>query len=79
MINLFVEKMIWPIARVRSGVFKPRNTTDLYQIIKDRLGTDSCPGDVIAQYIEAFYSRQRLHRALGYRRPEEFELQEGGA
>jgi putative transposase len=33
----------------------------------------------IAEYIERFYNRQRLHQALGYRSPEEFERQEGGA
>jgi transposase InsO family protein len=33
----------------------------------------------IAEYIEVFYNRQRLHQALDYRSPEEFEQQEGGA
>jgi len=33
----------------------------------------------IAEYIEEFYNRQRLHPALGYRSPEEFERQEEGA
>jgi len=32
----------------------------------------------IAEYIEGFYNRQRLHQALGYRSPEEFERQEAG-
>ena len=33
----------------------------------------------IAEYIERFYNRQRLHQTLGYRSPEEFERQENGA
>jgi transposase InsO family protein len=33
----------------------------------------------ITDYIERFYNRQRLHQALGYRSPEEFERQERGA
>lgn len=33
----------------------------------------------IEDYIERFYNRQRLHQALGYRSPEEFERQESGA
>jgi transposase InsO family protein len=32
----------------------------------------------IAEYIERFYNRQRLHQTLGYRSPEEFERQERG-
>jgi len=32
----------------------------------------------IAEYIEGFSNRQRLHQALGYRSPEEFERQEAG-
>lgn len=33
----------------------------------------------IAEYIEVFHNRQRLHQALGSRSPEEFEQQESGA
>lgn len=33
----------------------------------------------IAEYIERFCNRQRLHQAMGYRSPEEFERQESGA
>lgn len=33
----------------------------------------------IVEYIERFSNRQRLHQALGYRSPEEFEQQESGA
>ena len=32
----------------------------------------------IAEFIEEYYNRQRLHSALGYRSPEEFEQQAGG-
>ena len=31
----------------------------------------------IAEYIERFYNRQRLHQALDHRSPEEFEQQAG--
>jgi transposase InsO family protein len=31
----------------------------------------------IVEYIEGFYNRQRLHQALGYRSPEEFEKMTG--
>ena len=33
----------------------------------------------IEDYIDQFYNRQRLHQALDYRSPEEFERQESGA
>ncbi|MDF0668143.1 MAG: IS3 family transposase [Nitrospira sp.] len=33
----------------------------------------------IAEYIEGFYNRQRLHQTLGYRSPEEFERQGSGS
>ncbi|MBX3330021.1 MAG: hypothetical protein KF722_06450 [Nitrospira sp.] len=33
----------------------------------------------IADHIEVFYNRQRLHQTDGYRSLEEFERQEGGA
>lgn len=32
----------------------------------------------IENYIDRFYNRQRLHQALDYRSPEEFEQQESG-
>jgi putative transposase len=32
----------------------------------------------IEEFIEGYYNRQRLHSALGYRSPEEFEQQAGG-
>ena len=35
--------------------------------------------DAIAEYLEMFYNRQRLHQALGYRSPEEFEREKNGA
>ena len=31
----------------------------------------------IAEFIEQYYNRLRLHSALGYRSPEEFEEQKG--
>ena len=31
----------------------------------------------IEEFIEQYYNRQRLHSALGYRSPEEFEQQHG--
>ncbi len=33
----------------------------------------------IVEHIEERYNPQRLHQALGYRSPEEFEWQESGA
>jgi hypothetical protein len=33
------------------------------------------PGANIEEFIEEYYNRQRLHSALGYRSPEEFEKQ----
>lgn len=34
---------------------------------------------IIAEYIEMFDNRKRVHQALGYRSPEEFERQEARA
>ena len=34
--------------------------------------------DATDEYIEIFHNRQRLHQALSYWNPEEFELQEAG-
>lgn len=33
----------------------------------------------IADYIDRFYNQHRLHQALGYRSPEEFEQQTGNS
>jgi transposase InsO family protein len=51
----------------------------LLQFAEERVGPATFQHQVesIAEYIEQFYNCERLHQALGYRSPEEFEQQAG--
>lgn len=45
------------------------------ECVTDLFDTRAQARTVIFEYIEVFYNRQRLHSALGYRSPEQFEQQ----
>ena len=47
------------------------------ELVRHRLFQNQAEArQAIFEYIEGFYNRQRLHQALGYRSPEEFEQDE---
>ena len=49
-----------------------------HELVRHRQFQDQAEArHAIFEYIEGFYDRQRLHQALGYRSPEEFEQQAG--
>ena len=49
----------------------------IFQLTRHRQFQDGTEAhQAIFECLESFYNRQRLHQALGYRGPEEFEQQE---
>jgi transposase InsO family protein len=48
------------------------------ELVRHRHFQDQAEAQIaIEDYIDRFYNRQRLHQALGYRSPEEFEKATG--